>query len=199
MGNLNRRDFLSLMATGTAATILSNAILKGISAMNVSNNRSSMKPSAGEEPNILFLFTDDQRFDTIHALGNEDIVTPNMDTLVHNGVTFTHACIMGSMSGAVCMPSRAMLMSGRTLFRAPDDLAGTITFPEVLREADYTTFGTGKWHNQPGSFARCFTDGAKIFYGGMSNHLEVPVHDFDPTGRYPKESRYIGERTINRS
>jgi len=153
-----------------------------------------MKSGSDKRPNILFLFTDDQRFDTINALGNKDIVTPNMDSLVNNGVSFTHACIMGSMSGAVCMPSRAQLMSGRTLFRAPDDLAGVITFPEVLREAGYATFGTGKWHNQPPSFARCFADGAKIFFGGMSNHLQVPVNDFDPAGKYPKEKRYIDEK-----
>lgn len=35
-----------------------------------------------QRPNILFFFTDDQRFDTIHALGNEQIVTPNLDWLV---------------------------------------------------------------------------------------------------------------------
>ncbi|MFB0525792.1 MAG: sulfatase-like hydrolase/transferase, partial [Phycisphaerae bacterium] len=67
-----------------------------------------------KKPNILFFFTDDQRFDTIGALGNEHIITPNMDSLVRNGTTFTNAYIMGSMSGAVCVPSRAMLMTGRT-------------------------------------------------------------------------------------
>ena len=67
-------------------------------------------------PNILFFFTDDQRFDTIHALGHEQVHTPNMDALVRKGTTFTHAHIMGGSSGAVCMPSRAMLMTGRTLF-----------------------------------------------------------------------------------
>jgi len=168
MTNSNQRDFSKLMATKAN--------------------------KAGKLPNILFLFTDDQRFDTIHALGNKEIVTPNMDSLVHNGVSFTHASIMGSMSGAVCMPSRAMLMSGRTLFRAPDDLADTITFPEILHEAGYTTFGTGKWHNGPASFAKGFTTGSKIFFGGMSNHLKVPVHDFDPTGKYLQEKKYIGKK-----
>ena len=66
--------------------------------------------------NILFFFTDDQRFDTIHALGNEHIITPNLDWLVEHGTAFTNAYIMGGTSGAVCMPSRAMLWTGRTLF-----------------------------------------------------------------------------------
>ena len=154
--------------------------------------------SSKTQPNILFLFTDDQRFDTIHALGNDEIITPNMDRLARNGVSFTHAHIMGSMTGAVCMPSRAMLMSGRTLFHLMN--AGTDipsdhkTLPQALKEAGYKTFGTGKWHNGPRAFARSFTDGGKIFFGGMSNHLEVPVHDFDPAGSYPKEKRFRGKK-----
>ncbi|HID07742.1 MAG TPA: DUF4976 domain-containing protein, partial [Armatimonadetes bacterium] len=143
---------------------------------------------------ILFLFSDDQRYDTIHALGNEHIITPNIDALVRNGVAFTRAYIMGSTVGAVCVPSRAMLMSGRTLYHVPLDLANTLTMPEFLRDAGYITFGTGKWHNGATSFARGFTTGAKIFFGGMSDHLKVPVYDFDPTGKYPKEKCYIGEK-----
>ena len=184
MGVLNRRDFLRLITTGATAAMFGGC----------ARRFSPVKPDAGNPPNILFLFTDDQRFDTIRALGNEDIITPNMDALVRDGTTFTHACIMGSMSGAVCMPSRAMLMSGRTLFHVPHNLADTVTFPEILHGTGYTTFGTGKWHNGPASFARSFTCGAKIFFGGMSNHLKVPVNDFDPTGAYPKEKRYVGRK-----
>ena len=69
-----------------------------------------------KSPNILFFFTDDQRFDTIRALGNPCVVTPTMDRLVAAGTAFTHAHIPGGTSGAVCMPSRAMLHTGRTLF-----------------------------------------------------------------------------------
>ena len=69
-----------------------------------------------QRPNVLFFFTDDQRFDSIRALGNEHIVTPNLDWLVAHGAAFTNAYIMGGTSPAVCMPSRAMLWTGRTLF-----------------------------------------------------------------------------------
>ena len=68
------------------------------------------------KPNILLFFTDDQRFDTISALGNNQIHTPNLDALVSGGTTFTQAHIPGGTCGAVCMPSRAMLHTGRTLF-----------------------------------------------------------------------------------
>lgn len=67
-------------------------------------------------PNILFLFTDDQSFDTVAALGNGRIRTPNMDRLAAEGTAFTNAYIMGGSSPAVCSPSRAFLMTGRTLW-----------------------------------------------------------------------------------
>ena len=44
-----------------------------------------------KKPNVLFILADDQRFDTIHALGNEEIMTPNLDRLVAEGTAFTRA------------------------------------------------------------------------------------------------------------
>jgi hypothetical protein len=55
---------------------------------------------------VLFIFTDDQREDTIGALGNPHIQTPHLDELAHNGVVFTNAYCMGGFSPAVCAPSR---------------------------------------------------------------------------------------------
>jgi len=140
------------------------------------------------KPNILFFFTDDQRFDTIHALGYEQIITPNMDRLVASGCTFTHAHIPGGTVPAVCMPSRAMLHTGRTLFHLQDAGRGIpqehVMLGELLREHGYRTYGTGKWHNGPASYARSFTAGAEIFFGGMDDHWNVPACDFDPTGHY---------------
>ena len=69
-----------------------------------------------KKPNILFIVTDDQRFDTIHALGNPAISTPNMDRLVRRGTSFTRAHIPSGICGAVCMPSRAMIHTGRQPF-----------------------------------------------------------------------------------
>jgi arylsulfatase A-like enzyme len=139
-------------------------------------------------PNILFFFTDDQRFDTIRALGNHQILTPTIDSLVHSGTTFTHAHIMGGSAGAVCMPSRAMLMTGRTLYhldREGQDIpTDHVLLGEALQRAGYVTFGTGKWHNGPSAYARSFTAGAEIFFGGMDDHWNVPACHFDPTGRY---------------
>ncbi len=147
------------------------------------------------QPNILFLFTDDQRLTTLGALNNPEIRTPNLDRLVRSGTVFTRPYIMGSTVGAVCICSRSMLLTGRSLFRSPRDPQhgdGLALWPETLRQAGYTTFATGKWHNGPQAFARCFSSGADIFFGGMSDHLKVPVHQFNPHGNYPREAARLG-------
>ena len=70
-----------------------------------------------KQPNILLLLSDDQSFNTINALGNKEVSTPNMDRLVSEGTTFTHAHIMGGNTGAICMPSRAMMMTGKNVHK----------------------------------------------------------------------------------
>ena len=180
---INRRNFLKTFGVGATAIGLQGCLKSSKSR---------------KKPNILFLFTDDQRFDTISALNCPEIQTPNIDKLVRRGVSFTRAHIMGGTSGAVCMPSRAMLLTGKTLFHL-ENRGATIPaehamLPEILRKSGYQTFGTGKWHNGHQAFARCFTHGGKIMFGGMSDHLKVPVYDFEPTGRYPKENQTIGDK-----
>ena len=146
------------------------------------------------KPNILFLFTDDQRFDTLAALGNPATITPNLDRLAASGTAFTRASIMGGSCGAVCMPSRAMLHTGRMLFgieREGQTIPPEhVLLGEHLRAHAYETFGTGKWHNAPDSYARSFSDGAEIFFGGMNDHWNVPACDFRPDGDYPEPVEY---------
>jgi len=139
-------------------------------------------------PNVLFILTDDQRFDTIGALGNPAIDTPNFDRLVRRGTAFTRACIMGGSHGAVCMPSRAMVHTGRTLYHLdrqgqsiPDDHT---TLGEHLRSHGYHAWGCGKWHNGTASFNRSFADGDEIYFGGMCDHWNVPAYHYDPAGEY---------------
>jgi hypothetical protein len=67
-----------------------------------------------ERPNILLLLTDDQRADTIHALGNSVIQTPNLDRLATSGLVFNNAYCMGSTIPAVCFTSRTSLVSGQS-------------------------------------------------------------------------------------
>jgi arylsulfatase A-like enzyme len=153
--------------------------------------------SHSRQPNILFLFTDDQRFDTIHALGNPVIHTPNMDRLVARGTAFTHAFIPGGTSGAVCMPSRAMVHTGRTLFHIEGAGEGIpeehVTLGECFRGAGYRTYGVGKWHNGPSSVGRSFGAGDEIFFGGMADHWNVPAYHYDPAGKYDAVCRHIAD------
>ncbi|MBO4378870.1 MAG: sulfatase-like hydrolase/transferase, partial [Clostridia bacterium] len=141
-----------------------------------------------KRPNVLFLLTDDQRYGTIHALGNDEIITPNMDRLVERGTSFMNAHIPGGTASAVCMPSRAMINSGKYIFYL-DDCGKTIpkehiTMGEAFRAAGYHCYETGKWHNGTESFARSFDDGENIFFGGMWDHWNVPVCDFRADGNY---------------
>lgn len=171
--------------------------LRQFALMAVGLTGSAMLRAAepSKPPNVLFLFTDDQRHDTIHALGNDAIHTPNIDRLVGAGVAFRNAYIMGASSPAVCSPSRACLMSGRTLWNVEcqgeygfEISAQYQTLPQVFRENGYVTFGTGK--NEPGragAFGRSFSTGDKILFRGMTNNQSIlPLCAFSPEGKYPK-------------
>lgn len=144
--------------------------------------------SAAQRPNFLILFADDQRADTIRAWGNRHIQTPNLDRLVDRGFSFRGNYCFGSNSGAVCMPSRAMLMSGRTWFDVKHNLEGSLLLPELLRQHGYATFATGKWHNEQASFARGFERGRSVFFGGMADHTQVPVTDYQDGAFSPKRT-----------
>jgi arylsulfatase A-like enzyme len=178
MKKISRRGFLGAVGAGAAAAALS----RGVRAAPVPAGR----------PNVVFIVTDDQRYGTIGALGGEPVKTPALDSLVRQGTAFTNPYIMGGTGGAICISSRAMFLTGRSLWHAPNDCGDFPLWPQVIRDAGYETYGIGKWHNGAASYARCFTGGANIFFGGMSNHLKMPVQDFDPSGKYPKTAEREG-------
>ncbi|MDE2821603.1 MAG: sulfatase-like hydrolase/transferase [Chloroflexota bacterium] len=145
-------------------------------------------------PNFLFMIADDHRHSALGALGTEAVSTPAFDQLIADGTCFTQAHIMGSTSGAVCMPSRGMLMTGRNLFAAPDPLPEDAPLlPELLGQNGYRTYATGKWHNRRGSYARAFSSSGAVFFGGMDDQYAMPVNDFDPSGAYDPEDTYIAD------
>ena len=132
---------------------------------------------AADRPNILFLFADDQRADTIAAHGNSHIKTPNLDRLVQRGFSFRQNYCYGSNSGAVCVPSRAMLHTGKMWMHSNTAMKGETTLGELLQQNGYATFATGKWHNQAPSLLRSFEQGESIYLGGMCDHTEVYLQD----------------------
>jgi arylsulfatase A-like enzyme len=145
---------------------------------------SAQAVASKSQPNILFLFADDQRADTISAYGNPNIKTPSLDKLVSQGYSFRANYIFGGNSGAVCMPSRAMLMTGKSWFHIDTKtLKGETMLPQVLAKNGYVTFATGKWHNGEDSWLQAFQKGKNIFFGGMSDHTKVPVRDVDAEGK----------------
>ena len=148
------------------------------------------------QPNILFIIADDHRFDAIGAMGDATVQTPVLDSLMARGTTFRQTHIMGSLVGAVCVPSRAAVLTSANLFRSgmQEINRELAVWPQVMREAGYHTFATGKWHNDKQTFTNSFAEGAKIFFGGMSSHFEVPVFDYDASGAYPNTAKYIGEK-----
>lgn len=104
---------------------------------------------AVERPNILFFFTDDQRSDTIDALGNPQIKTPGIDQIAQRGFVFRNAYCAGSTMGAVCLPSRTMMLSGLALFHLPRLTAEAPDFARSLAAVGYETYHHGKWGNSP--------------------------------------------------
>ncbi len=102
-----------------------------------------MKP-----PNLLFIYTDEQRFDTLAAYGNEQIEMPNLNRLAESSCVFDRAYI----TQPVCTPSRSSLLTGLyphtngcTANNIPLDL-DIPCLPEMLPEGRYTTAHFGKWH-----------------------------------------------------
>ncbi|MFZ2149155.1 MAG: sulfatase-like hydrolase/transferase [Sedimentisphaerales bacterium] len=142
-----RRFFLRSAGIGFAALLL-----PGVSAFAKKQNKPPLVAGGGK-PNILFIFADDQCFETLRSMGCYEIQTPNLDRLVRNGVTFTHAYNMGSWQGAVCIPSRTMLNTGRFLWIArefepkhkEETKAGRF-WSQYMKQAGYETYMSGKWH-----------------------------------------------------
>ncbi|UCG48433.1 MAG: sulfatase-like hydrolase/transferase [Phycisphaerales bacterium] len=142
--NCTRRDFLRALGLGTAALVVPGCAGIPTSA------------SAGpKRPNIILIMSDDMGFSDIGCYGGE-IQTPNLGRLAANGLRFTQF-----YNTARCCPTRASLMTGLYQHQAGighmtgdkgyDSYRGdlnnrSVTIAEVLRQAGYRTYMTGKWH-----------------------------------------------------
>lgn len=132
---MKRRDFLRALTLTGAACLTA---------------RAADRP---RRPNVLLLYTDDQTFDSIRALGNSEIRTPNLDRLAAAGTAFTNCYNMGGWHGAICVASRTMLNTGRFLWEAcaiekslMAEAEQRRLWSQLMHDAGYRTCMTGKWH-----------------------------------------------------
>ena len=134
---------------GTVGLFMAALSLTACDSLDVQRTEQTEAATAGRNPpNIVFVFADQMRAHAMGAMGNQQVITPHLDTLAAEGLLITNA-----ISGQpVCTPFRAQLMTGRYSHstgvihndvRLPDD---AVIFPQVLKQQGYTTAYIGKWH-----------------------------------------------------
>ncbi|MGJ8638999.1 MAG: sulfatase-like hydrolase/transferase [Opitutaceae bacterium] len=144
----------------------------------------SASSGASEKPNILFIFADDQMWNSLGCLEDNQVLTPNLDRLRHQGALFTHAYNMGSYSPAVCVASRTMLSTGSFIWKAAEFSAASSKkrrkigeyeiqkrepegyWSQWMKQAGYETYFAGKWH-VAGAKPRDLFDHTLNIRGGM--------------------------------
>ena len=153
---MKRRDFLKTLALSSAGCFTVRAV------------------ETPSKPNILLLYTDDQTFDSIRALGNSEIQTPNLDRLTASGTVFRSCYNQGGWHGAVCVASRTMLNTGRFLWEAcaiekslKAEAEQNRLWPQLMRQAGYRTCMSGKWHITGVTPANLFDETRNVRPGGM--------------------------------
>lgn len=112
------------------------------------NQKDNVKADEEDRPNIIFIITDQQRFDTIAAHGHDHMETPHLDRLVSEGVSFTNCHI----TAASCVPCRASLFTGyypHVNGVLENEQLWQHTWVEKLRDAGYTCVNVGKMHTNP--------------------------------------------------
>lgn len=140
---------------------------------------------SAHRPNILWICTDQQRFDTIHALGNPHLRTPHLDRLVAEGAAFTHAYCQSP----ICTPSRASFLTGmypsrvRACGNGNDYWAGAAPLvTKLLADAGYDCGLSGKLHLAAAEnrVEKRGADGYRVFHWSHGPiHLNQPGHEYD--------------------
>ena len=125
-------------------------------------------------PNLLFIMTDQQRFDAMSCAGNTVLETPNMDRLAREGVMFANAY----SANPVCVPARAVFLTGYSPVNVrvegngdyeSEDVPDVPTFDSILAGHGYAAEYYGKWHT-PYQFAECYDNVVKAV-GSFGNKI----------------------------
>jgi len=181
---VNRREFLGVLAGGAATTAIPFDRCKG----EVPPGRDTTK-----RPNIVFLLTDDQRWDTMGCMGNAIIRTPNMDDVARDGVLFKNAFVTTS----ICCTSRASIFNGQYARRHGiwdfktdfSESAFSQTYPALLRQAGYRIGFIGKYGVGRNLPAEKFD-----FWHGIAGQPKYEHKDED--GNYKHLTQIMAEQSI---
>lgn len=164
---MKRRIFVFVAALASLAGVFFYARLTGLYAEQKKDDR----------PNIIFILSDDQRWDTLGVYGNKDIKTPNLDKLAKEGALFTN----GYVAAPLCCPSRAafltglyphqtgVITNGRGHTTVPESVK---TVPQYLNDAGYLTGFVGKWHIDGDPMKYGFKDVPVYLPSGASKHKD---------------------------
>ncbi|MCJ7774373.1 MAG: sulfatase [Desulfobacterales bacterium] len=167
-----RRESLKLIGSAAA--------LAGISGLGFPS--SLFASQQRKKPNIVFILTDDHRWDCLGVMGHPFLQTPNMDRLANEGLLFKNAFVTTSL----CSPSRASFLTGQYAsvhgvqnnFSRWDETKN-ITFMEHLKNGGYDTGFIGKWHMPGGSLPNL--PGVDLFVSftkkdGQGDYFNCPVY-----------------------
>ncbi len=151
---------------------------------------------AAKKPNIVFILTDDHRWDCLGIQGHPFLKTPAMDRLAREGVLFRNAFVTTSL----CSPSRASFLTGQYASRHGVQNNFTtwnernVTFMELLKKAGYSTAFIGKWHMPGGGLPEL--RGVDLFVSftkkdGQGDYYDCPL--FVNHRPVPNRKPYITE------
>jgi arylsulfatase A-like enzyme len=179
---INRRDAIGIAAGALAGGLLSSALPSGVRGQ-------------ARHPNIIFILSDNHRWDFMGCAGHPFVETPNMDRLASEGILFSNAFVTTSL----CSPSRASFLTGQYAHThgVRDNITPwnnqNVTFLEILKEAGYDTAFIGKWH-MPGELPSL--RGVDLFVTftiqkGQGRYFDCPLV---LNGKYtPSRKAYITE------
>ena len=140
--------------------VISSLLAMLLAGCNAAEQQSTSEPTTDTRPNILLIIGDDMGFSDVGAFGSE-VATPNIDALASEGLSFTNFHV-----GATCSPTRSLLLTGVDNHRSglgnmheflTDEQRGkpgyegylnrdVVTIIQLIRDAGYSTYMTGKWH-----------------------------------------------------
>lgn len=164
----------------------------------------AVSASAEKKPNVVFIFADDFTYNAMANLGDDYVFTPNLDRLRNSGAYFSHAFNQGSYSAAVSVASRAMLNTGKYLWRATNAVGQDLKFQkdqwpagaqayqaapkkvdklwsDYMSDAGYETYMTGKWH-VPFNTAEVFDNVGTVRAGMPKTHNDAYAYN-EKTGK----------------